>query len=89
MITRKTAEMMKNFLNKDGQWLLVVLLMLLTIIAFGWYSLVTGKDLRSIESVLLLLTVRLGTLLDFRWGSSRSSQEKTELLNKKKQEEGA
>lgn len=88
MLTKKKKPMIKNFLNKDGQWLLLVLVMLVTVIGFGWYSLVTGKDLRGIEVVMVLLSLRIGSLLDFKYGSSKSSQEKTELL-KKRQEEGA
>ena len=68
--------------GKDLAWCMLVTVILLSIIGFGFYSLTTGKDLRLIEIVLTALLMKFGTLVDYKYGSSRGSREKTELLNK-------
>ena len=60
-------------INKDMWWGPLVLLMLLAVIGFAAYALVTGKDLTVIAIVLTALLMKLGTMLDFRYGNSKKS----------------
>lgn len=71
--------------NRDKVWGRIVMVLLIAIVGFAAYSLVTGTDLDIIEVVLTALIMKFGTLMDYRYGSSKSSHEKTELLNKKDQ----
>ncbi len=69
--------------SKDNWWGWLVLIILFAIIGFGAYALITGKDLRIIEVVLTALLMKFGTMIDYRYGSSKGSKEKTELLAEK------
>lgn len=71
--------------GKDIGWWLLVLIMLAAIVAFGFYSLATGKDLRLIEIILTAILMKFGTLVDYKYGSSKGSRDKTELLKNEKQ----
>ena len=71
---------MADTTNKDWTWGAIVIIILLAIIGFGCYSLATGKDLKVIEVVLTALLMKFGTLIDFKYGSSKGSKEKTEMM---------
>lgn len=58
--------------------------LLVAIVGLGFYCLVSGKNIDSISVVVAALVLKLGTLLDFRYGSSAGSKDKTELLSNKK-----
>ena len=49
----------------------------------AFYCLYTGKNIDAVSVVVAALILKLGTLLDFRYGSSAGSKEKTEMLNAK------
>lgn len=68
--------------RRDNWWGWIVLILLVAVIGFATYSLVSGKSLTVIEVVITALVLKLNTMLDFRYGSSKSSQEKTEILTK-------
>ncbi len=68
---------------EDKYWFGLVVLMLVAIIAFGGYGLYTGKSLEAILVIVGGLLAKIGTLLDYKYGSSQGSKDKTELLNQK------
>lgn len=63
-------------------WYTIVLILLAAIIFFGCYALITGKHLELISVVITALILRLGTMLDFKYGSSEGSKTKTTLMAK-------
>ncbi len=71
--------------TKDNWWGFLVTLMLLALIVFGSYCLKTGKSLEGIGIITGVLIGKLGTMIDFRYGSSKGSKEKdgsmSQLLN--------
>jgi hypothetical protein len=73
----------------DIQWLSIVMLLLLAIIGLAWYALVTGKNIQVIEVVLTALILKLGTMIDYKYGSSAGSKEKTELMSAERRTESA
>ena len=68
--------------NKDNWWGWLVLVILLAIIGLSAYCLVTGKAIGPVEVVVTALILKLGTLMDYRYGSSKGSQEKTAMLGR-------
>ncbi len=72
--------------QKDNWWGFLVTLLLVALIVFGFYCLVYGKVLDGIGIIVGVLTAKLSTMIDFRYGSSKGSKEKTELLNAKKED---
>lgn len=68
--------------NSDKMWGPLVFLMLVAIIGFAWYALTHKVSLEGIAIILGLLISKLGTLIDFRYGSSKGSKDKTDALVK-------
>lgn len=69
--------------KKDiGFWvlLLLILFFLMGLIA---YCVATGASLKEVSDIKDLLKDVLLMLVAYRWGSSRGSKDKTELLNQK------
>jgi hypothetical protein len=64
----------------DWQWLILVLVHLGAIIGLAWYALVTGKSLEIITVIVAALIMRVGTLIDYKYGSSEGSKTKTGLM---------
>jgi uncharacterized membrane protein len=68
--------------SKDMWWGPLTLLMLLAIIGYGWYALTHERPLNIIDVIVTALLLRMSTMVDYRYGSSKGSKEKTELLTK-------
>lgn len=69
--------------TKDSWWGWLVTLMLLALIGFAWYCLSTGKTLEGVSIVVGVLISKVGTMIDFRYGSSKGSADKTQMIAKK------
>jgi hypothetical protein len=71
--------------NKDKDYLFGVLMIMITVslIAFGFLAVLMGVDLTKATIVTSFLTSSGGFLIGYRWGSSKGSKEKTELLAEK------
>lgn len=72
--------------NRDNWWGPLTLLMMIALIGFGVAAMRTGKTLDGVSLIIGGLLTNFGTMLNFRYGSSKGSKEKTELLNKKEQQ---
>lgn len=68
--------------TKDIWWGIITSLLLLALIAMAAYCLKTRQTLDGVALIIGGLSMKLGTLIDFRYGSSAGSKEKTELLAK-------
>ena len=64
----------------DKWWGPIVVIILGAIITFAGYALYTGKNLTVIEVVLTALIMKLGTMMDYRYGSSKGSRDKTDII---------
>jgi hypothetical protein len=62
--------------GKDIWWGMITMLLIVSLIGMGWYCLVTGKEIRHVELVVMQLFGFLTMLLGFRYGSSKGSKEK-------------
>lgn len=71
-----------------GYWFLVVL-HLGALILFGYMAFQTGKTLDGISIIVGALITNLGLLLNYRFGSSKGSKDKQELLNKQQSNDNA
>ena len=69
--------------EQDKWWGRIVVALLVAIVGLAFYCLHTGKNIDAVSVVVAALILKLGTLLDFRYGSSAGSKEKTEMLNAK------
>lgn len=68
---------------KDNWWGMMAIIMLGSLIGFGAYALYTGHSLNAAELVVGTLVSNLGLLLNYRYGSSKGSKDKDEVINKK------
>ena len=68
--------------GKDIWWGLLSLIILAALIAFGAVSYIKGTNLDNISLIVGGLMTNLGLLLNYRYGSSKGSKDKTELLGK-------
>ena len=69
--------------NNDKYWFWLVLLMGVPLVVYGGFCLIAHASLQGAELIIGGLMTKLSTLIDFRYGSSAGSKEKTELMNKK------
>lgn len=69
--------------NKDMWWGWLTLLLLLAIIGFAAWSLYSGRQLSGVELIVGQLLSFITLLLGYRYGSSKGSKEKTELLTER------
>jgi hypothetical protein len=69
--------------SNDRWWGPITITILIGLLLMAGYALVRGITLNGAELIIGGLMVKLGTLLDFRYGSSKGSKEKTDLLNQK------
>jgi hypothetical protein len=67
--------------NNDLLFGFVLCLMLLSIIGFAAYAMLTGKSLKEADGIILFLTSNCAFLLGYRWGSSKGSKEKDDIIN--------
>ncbi len=67
--------------GKDIWWGIALLMLLGNVIGLAWYSLITGKDLKLIEAVVLQMITFIALLLNFRYGSSKGSKDKDKPTN--------
>jgi len=77
---------MKTFFEKlsgkeIGYWVLAFL-HFGALIFFGWMAFEKGKTLDNVSIIIGAIITNLGLLLNFRFGSSKGSKDKQELLNK-------
>ena len=68
--------------KKDYWWGPLTFLVLSALVIFGIYCLSTGRTLDGVALIVGVLISKLGTLIDFRYGSSQGSKSKTDLLAK-------
>ncbi len=74
--------MIDKIRGKDlGFWFILVLILLFLMLLIG-YCTVTGKSIKEVSDIKDLLKDVLLMLVAYRWGSSRGSKDKTELLNR-------
>ena len=66
--------------TNDTTWGKLVALMLIALIVFGAYALITGKTLEGVSIIIGVLISKVGTLIDFKYGSSKGSQDKTNII---------
>lgn len=72
---------------KDLWWGPITMVMLLAVISWATWSLKTGRQLNSADLIIGGIMMRLSTMLDYRYGSSKSSDKKTDLLTKNNNDE--
>lgn len=70
-------------MRNDNWWGPLTAVMLTALIGFGAYALYTGKTLNSAELIVGTLVGNLAMLLNFRYGSSKGSKDKDDILNNK------
>ena len=69
--------------GKDlGFWAMLFVL-LAALIGFGYYALLHGVNLDGVSIIIGALIQALALLMNYRWGSSKGSKDKTDLLAKK------
>jgi hypothetical protein len=73
--------------NNDWSWLIVTMTILLSLVGFEAYGMITGKPVQASGLIIGALIVKLGTMIDFRWGSSKGSKDKMEMLTNKEQQQ--
>ncbi len=69
--------------NKDKMWGPTLWLMLLALIALAFYAMHIGKTLEGVGLIVGFLGAKAGTMIDYKYGSSAGSKEKTELMAKR------
>lgn len=69
-------QVITDIFGKDVWWGIIVVMLLLAVIGAGAYALVTGKELKGVEMILVQLFSFLTLLLSFRYGSSKGSKDK-------------
>jgi len=62
-----------------SNWFILSLILLAAIIGFGFICLFTGKSLEGVSLIVGCLITKLGTLIDFMYGSSQGSKDKDGL----------
>ena len=65
----------------DWSWGVTTWGILGALIAFAAVGLLMGKELTGILVIVGVLVSKLGTLIDFRYGSSKGSKDKETILN--------
>ena len=70
--------------GKDLGFWVTLFVLILAVLALGFYGLIYGKNLDGISIIVGFLINAVMLLLNYRYGSSKGSKDKTELLEKKK-----
>lgn len=76
---QKIIEALKG---KDLGFWAFLFLVTFALIGFGVACLMMGKTLDGISIIVGCLITQMGTLINYRYGSSKGSKDKTELLSK-------
>jgi len=66
--------------NKDFLFSAVLLIMLLSIVGFGYLAVIKNMDLSRADVILTFLTTNSALLIGYAWGSSRGSKSKDAII---------
>jgi hypothetical protein len=77
-------DMLDRLKGRDIWWGPLTVLLLCALILFGVYCLRTGKSIEGIGVITGVLISKINTLVDFRYGSSKGSKDKTDLISNNK-----
>jgi len=72
--------------NKDYLFGVLIIAILFSLIGFGLLALLKNVDLNKATIVISFLTTNGAFLIGYRWGSSKGSKDKTDLLAKEQED---
>ena len=85
-VTGVVAQVRGGLVNSGNEgkrnWFVLSMILLAAIIGFGFVCLFTGKSLAGVSLIVGCLITKLGTLIDYMYGSSQGSKDKDKMNEK-------